>query len=212
IVFTGNDGREQTLYYFSTNVANDGFKVSGFAKFGDRLGVGDAFVKSASYLLHSSNFSDVRNFLLQHAILVLQDDTGIPVSYFDPNKWQLRPFGRYTGPISIFARNYQPKLTQLFQRGRAEQLDFGLGYQWRVLGSNLLLATRTDARVPEAQISSQTPSGELTAGSTGQPLASTEPDGPSAPTIAPAAGGAGAAAKKAASKTKTQKQRANAAR
>ncbi len=214
IVFTGNDGSEQTLYYFGTNVANDGFKVSGFAKFCDRLGTGDAFVKSASYLLHSSNFSDVRNFLLQHANLVLQDDTGIPVSYFDPNKWQLRPFGRYTGPISIFARNYQPKLTQLFQRGRAEQLNFGLGYQWRVLGSNLILATRTEPKVPEAAISRQTPSGDQPspAGSSLQPVASTEPDGPPAPTGAPPTGAAGAAAKKATSKTKTQKQRANAAR
>ena len=27
-----------------------------------------------------------------------------------------------------------PKLTQLFQKGRTEPLDFGLGYQWRVFG------------------------------------------------------------------------------
>jgi hypothetical protein len=155
IVFSNNEGREQTLYYFGTNIANDGFKSSGFAKFCDRLGMGDAFVKSASYLLHSGGFSDVRNFLLQHAVEVLQDDTGIPVSYFNQDKWQLRPFGRYTGPISMFARNYQPRLTQLFQTGRPEALDFGLGYQWRVLGSNLLLATRIDANAPDAIASNQ---------------------------------------------------------
>ena len=131
IVFVAPDARVRTLYYFGTNIANDGFRVSGFEKFCDRLGTGDAFVKSASYLLHSPNFSDVRNFLLGHTAQVLQDDTGIPVSYFGPAKWQLRPFGRYTGPIAMFARNYQPKLTQLFQKGRGESLDFGLGYQWR---------------------------------------------------------------------------------
>jgi hypothetical protein len=38
-------------------------------------------------------------------------------------------------------------LTQLFQKGRAESLDFGLGYQWRVSRSNLLLATRIEPQV-----------------------------------------------------------------
>src|SRR5262249_22828624 len=144
IVFAAADGRVRTLYYFGTNIANDGFKVSGFEKFCDRLGTGDAFVKSASYLLHSPNFSDVRNFLLGHTAQVLQDDTSIPVSYFASDKWQLRPFGRYTGPIALFASNYQPRLRQLFEKDRAESLNFGLGYQWRVLGSNLLLATRIE--------------------------------------------------------------------
>jgi hypothetical protein len=159
IVFAGADARIRTLYYFGTNIANDGFKASGFAKFCDRFGTGDAFIKSASYLLHSNGFSDVRNFLLRHAVQVLQDDTGIPVGYFAPDKWQLRPFGRYTGPIAMFARNYQPRLTQLFQKGRTEPLDFGLGYQWRVLGSNLLLATRLEPPQPEAgeSIASQGP-------------------------------------------------------
>ena len=152
IAFTDENGREKTLYYFGVNVSGAGFKSSGLEKFGDRLGTGDAFVKSASYLLHSNGFTDIRNFLLQHAALVLQDDTGIPVNYLPSDRWDLRPFGRYSGPITMFARNYQPRLTQLFQSGRAEPLNFGLGYQWRVLGSNLLLATRTGT---EQQLSSQ---------------------------------------------------------
>jgi len=168
IVFAAADGRVRTLYYFGTNIANDGFKVSGFEKFCDRLGTGDAFVKSASYLLHSPNFSDVRNFLLRHTAQVLQDDTSIPVSYFAPDKWQLRPFGRYTGPIAVFARNYQPRLTQLFQKGRAESLNFGLGYQWRVSSSNLLLASRIE---PQAINQSG-------AGSDSESIASKGPDVP----------------------------------
>jgi len=189
IVFAAADARVRTLYYFGTNIANDGFKASGLAKFCDRLGTGDAFIKSASYLLHSNGFSDVRNFLLRHAMQVLQDDTGIPVSYFAPDKWQLRPFGRYTGPIAMFARNYQPKLTQLFQKGRTEPLDFGLGYQWRVLGSNLLLATRLEAPEPETEA-----------------IASQGAD------VAPTDGADQTAAKKAASKSKSQKSRTAAPR
>jgi len=203
IVFAGADGRVRTLYYFSTNIANDGFKVSGFEKFCDQLGTGDAFVKSASYLLHSPNFSDVRNFLLGHTVQVLQDDTSIPVSYFAPDKWQLRPFGRYTGPIAVFARKYQPKLTQVFQKGHAESLDFGLGYRWRVSSSNLLLATRIEPQVinqPSAQSDNET------IASKGRDV---PPDSAEEPATAPAAG-----EKKTKSKngTKNQKSRTAATR
>jgi hypothetical protein len=144
IVFTGSDGREHTLYYFGTNIANDGFKASGLAKFLESLGTGDALVKSASYLLHDGGFSDVRNFLLEHSRSLVQDDTGVPVSYFERGNWQLRPFGHYIGPISIFPGKYQPKLARLFDKGH-ESIDFGIGYRWQGQTSNLLLAVRTDA-------------------------------------------------------------------
>jgi hypothetical protein len=139
-------GPSQTLYYFSTNLANNGFKKSGFEQFCDELGEGFALMKSASYLLHSGGFSDVRTFLLKKSAAIVQDDTGIPLRFFGPD-WQLRPFGRYLGPISLFARNYQPGLAQLFRHGGA--IDFGVGYRWRPNESNLLLAVKKGA-APEA--------------------------------------------------------------
>jgi hypothetical protein len=67
IVFSGADGTARTLYYFGTNIANDGFKSSGFEKFVARLGVGDGFVKSASYLMHGPGFSaDQHHFAGRH--------------------------------------------------------------------------------------------------------------------------------------------------
>jgi hypothetical protein len=56
IDFAGDDGHPQTLYYFSVNVDNDGFEANGFARFCEHLGTGDAFVKSASYLMHQQIF------------------------------------------------------------------------------------------------------------------------------------------------------------
>ena len=38
-------------------------------RFCERLGTGDAFVKSASYLMHRDHFSEVRDFLLEHSRL-----------------------------------------------------------------------------------------------------------------------------------------------
>jgi hypothetical protein len=142
ITFSAGEGPTQTLYYFSTNLTNDGVKNSGFLAFCNKLGVADSFVKSASYLLHGGNFSTVRNFLLDHSATILQDDTGIPVSFFDRKKWQPQPFGHYVHPIAVFSHNYQPKLAELFRKGNPIPIDFGLGYRWRVNESNLLLAQK----------------------------------------------------------------------
>jgi hypothetical protein len=161
IDFVGDDGRPQTLYYFSVNIDNDGFKASGFARFCERLGTGDAFVKSASYLMHHARFSDVRSFLLEHTRLILQDDSGIPVGRFNQASWQLRPFGHYAGPIALFANRYQSKLSQLFNQRRVESIDFGIGYRWRPQSSNLIVATRTDAETRGVAAGAQPVSGEV---------------------------------------------------
>ena len=139
---SSSGGSPQTLYYFSTNRANNGFRKSGFEQFCDKLGEGLALVKSASYLLHSGGCSDVRNFLLRKTVAIAQDDTGIPVRFFGPD-WQLRPFGRYLGPIAIFPGNHQAALAQIFHH--AEAIDFGVGYRWRANQSNLLLAVKKGA-------------------------------------------------------------------
>jgi hypothetical protein len=140
IVFAGSDGEARTLYYFSTNLANDGVKSSGFLKFCETLAPGDSLVKSASYLLHSGGFSMVRDFLLAHSAAMVQDDSGIPLSYYDPQKWDLQPFGRYLGPIGLFAGMYQQKYAELFKKSRP--IDFGIGYRSRPGESNLLLAVK----------------------------------------------------------------------
>jgi len=145
IEFVGDDGRPRTLYYFSADVDNGSFKPSGFAAFCDRLGTGDALIKSASYLMHRDRFSDVRNFLLEHSRLLVQDDSGIPIAQFDQARWQLRPFGHYSGPIGLFANRYQSQLARLFDQGNTEAIDFGIGYRWRTQTSNLIVATKTNA-------------------------------------------------------------------
>jgi hypothetical protein len=142
IVFSDGDGPNKTLYYFSTNLADDGVKTSGFLQFCDKLGVADSFFKSASYLIFSGAFNKVRNFILNRSATIVQDDTGIPLVYFDPKKWRLQPFGHYLGPISEFPACYQPAMTELFRKGNPIPIDFGLGYRWRTNESNLLVAQR----------------------------------------------------------------------
>jgi hypothetical protein len=140
IVFAGSDGVEKTLYYFSTDLSNSGVRASGFLKFCATLAPGNSLVKSASYLMHAGNFTAVRDFILNNSATIIQDDSGIPLAYYSPKKWRFFPFGRYAGPIAEFPRRYQESYAELF--GRAQPMDFGIGYRWRTYESNLLLSVR----------------------------------------------------------------------
>jgi hypothetical protein len=157
IKFAGSDGVEKTLYYFSTDLSNGGVKASGFLQFCATLAPANSLIKSASYLLHSGNFTTVRDFLLTNSSTVIQDDSGIPLTNYDPKKWRFFPFGRYAGPIGEFPGRYQQSYAELFRR--SQPMDFGIGYRWRSFESNLLLSVRlpTDESAPVEATSSTDP-------------------------------------------------------
>jgi hypothetical protein len=157
IVFSGSDGVQKTLYYFSTDLSNSGVRTSGFLKFCATLAPGNSLIKSASYLLHSGNFTTVRDFILANSATIIQDDSGIPLAYYNPRKWRFFPFGRYAGPIAEFAGRYQESYAELFRR--SQPMDFGIGYRWRANESNLLLSVRlaADEPVADATSSAETP-------------------------------------------------------
>jgi hypothetical protein len=145
ITFTGDDNRLRTLYYFRTDLSNDGVAKSGFLRFCASFGFGDSLLKSASYLPHSRNFSEVRDFLLTRSAAILQDDTGVPLKDFDANDWAVKPFGHYVRPISIFPGAYQPAMQRLFATEHARPLPFSIGYRWRDRNSSMILAERKPA-------------------------------------------------------------------
>jgi hypothetical protein len=141
IVFAGSDGVEKTLYYFSTDLSDSGVRASGFLKFCATLAPGNSLIKSASYLMHSGSFSTVRDFILANSATIIQDDSGIPLGYYNSKKWRFFPFGHYAGPIDKFPKKYQESYAELFRR--AEPLDFGIGYRWHSYESNLLMFVRS---------------------------------------------------------------------
>ena len=152
IVFFGVGGAQQTLYYFETNLANDGIKSQpGFIKFCESLGAGRSLVKAASYLMHLADFTTVRDFLLAHSSTIVEDDSGIPIKNFDTAKWTLRFFGNYSAPIDIFKQHLQPDLAAIYAKSHPVPLPFGFGYSWHPSRSSLILAT---AKIPSP------PSGE----------------------------------------------------
>jgi hypothetical protein len=157
IMFAGSDGVEKTLYYFSTDLSNSGVKSSGFLKFCSGLAPGNSLIKSASYLLHSGNFTTVRDYILANSATIIQDDSGVPLTYYNPKQWRFFPFGRYLGPIGEFPGRFQQSYAELFRR--AQPIDFGIGYRWRTNESNLLLSVKlADGSVPvETTSSADTP-------------------------------------------------------
>lgn len=140
ITFAGADGEARTLYYFSTDLSNSGARAAGFLKFCETLGPGNSLIKSASYLLHAGNFTVARDWLLANSATIIQDDSGIPLSNYNARQWRFFPFGRYLGPIGEFPGRYQERYAELFTR--AQPIDFGVGYRWRMHESNLLLSVK----------------------------------------------------------------------
>jgi hypothetical protein len=138
-----NGSVQKTLYYFTTDLSDDGLKHNpNLLKFSETLGPAHVFLKAASYLMHHAAFATVRSFLLQQAVTLLQDDSGIPVKYFAPDKWTLRFFGSYTAPIALFKTEYQSDLRQYYETSSPKPLTFGFGYQYNRHNSTLILATK----------------------------------------------------------------------
>lgn len=142
ITFVGGPGSPpQTLYYFTTDLSNEGIHAQpGFMKFCASQNVGLSLLKSASYLMFQSGFEKVRDFLLTHSRALIQDDSGIPLKDFDPAKWNLRVFGSYSAPIDLFKEHFQPDLQALYSQSQAPPLEFGIGYRWSRTRSTLMLA------------------------------------------------------------------------
>jgi hypothetical protein len=136
-------GRNQTVFYFTTDISDGGIASNpAFMKFCDHYGIGAGFLKSSSYLMFEEGFARVRNFILEHSKIIVQDDSGIPLSYFNRDKWNLRFFGTYVGPIDLFKKYYQPKLQELYRLSNPPDFGIGFGYQWDYRKANLIIAER----------------------------------------------------------------------
>ena len=81
--FRPGASRLQTLYYFCTDISNEGLQANRpLQAFMDRFDAEttSTFVKSASYLMHEPAFSRIRETILQKSSAVVQDDSSIPLS------------------------------------------------------------------------------------------------------------------------------------
>ncbi|NJO01111.1 MAG: hypothetical protein HC880_04890 [Bacteroidia bacterium] len=134
----------QQLYYFGTDLSNAGMQqkpeLAAFIRqFPDKI----TLIKSASYLLHTAPFSQIRQLILEESEACLQDDTGVPYQYFQEGSWQVQLYGKYARPIRDFNHGYQPALAQRFAQDQGvKPIDFTFGYHWWTDNSSIILAQK----------------------------------------------------------------------
>ncbi len=164
-IYLLKDGKIKVVYYFSVNLMNDAMTYSGaqmaglstntpFLQFLKRANINATYLKAASYLLHNPQFSTIRNLLTEESNLILQDDSGIPLRFINPDDWKVRAYGVYDGPISLFSSKYQSEMKRLYVSSDPLGLPFGVGYKWRLGTSNLQLMIKYNEKgVKENQAS-----------------------------------------------------------
>lgn len=132
-------GPKQTLYYFKTDLSGG---KSPFLSWCATHGPGLSLLKAASYLMHSEGFGGVRNFLLEHSRVIIQDDSGIPLRSFTKG-WTVNCYGRYVPHAEMFGKYRQPDLAAIYDRNPPPpELGFAFGYHWQPDRGLLMMATR----------------------------------------------------------------------
>lgn len=130
IRFRGN-GRQKRIFYFAQNLANGSLNPGGpFLRFAASLGRPAAMAKSASYLMHEGDFSNIRDFILTHCRGIAQDPSGVPYRNFVAKGWKLSLYGNYLGTSDPFEEYPQPDLIRAYQEGGRSipAIPFGIGY------------------------------------------------------------------------------------
>jgi hypothetical protein len=132
------------ILYFTGNLADFALRSDArYVAFAGTFGRCTTFLKSASYLMHTDDFSIIRGAILRQSDAILQDDSGLPLTAFD-DSWSLDLYGRYTGVLDIFQSYHQPRLAEIYAAGgpNVHGIDFGIGYKHEAGSSTLILARK----------------------------------------------------------------------
>lgn len=129
--------------YFSVDISDQGIAQKPyFLNYIKSRGTPATYLKAASYLMYNREFNGVRDFILNQSRIILQDDSGIPLQYFNKDKFDLTFYGTYTTPIPLFKARYQADLRAAYVAAKPKPLSFGIGYQFGKGMSNLMLAKK----------------------------------------------------------------------
>lgn len=137
----------KTLYYFSASISNGGLRERPeLITFLTHHAPFNTFVKSASYLMHYSSFTEIKKLLLTHSENIFQDDTGIPYADFKKSlNMTVHLYGEYVKPIKDFDDSrYQADLDSAYQvSSNRAPLPFSLGYHWWTTKQHYMLVSKT---------------------------------------------------------------------
>jgi hypothetical protein len=152
---TESDKSIHQLYYYSVNLADDRLgENKPFQAYVESMKGATTMFKSTSYMLHHKEFSLIRNLVLANSGAVLQDDSGIPYHWFAADQWKVQLYGEYERPYGSFKWLEQVDLRKAYKQPGTKPLPMHVGYGYKKITSNLLLAQRV-APVAQAEQKAQ---------------------------------------------------------
>lgn len=127
----GQQGPVRTLRHIAQDLSNAGLELSpGVLKYLAGRGSVAAMTKAASHLLWSDDFSSIREYLLEHAVWMVSDSTGIPPRFATAAGFVQEPYGVFEGPSvygpvqKLDSRGFR----MLFAESPKRPLEFRFGY------------------------------------------------------------------------------------
>jgi hypothetical protein len=141
IDYANRAGEARRIDYVSADLANAGLKAQ-TQLIADIHGLAPyvTFVKAGMYLLGESRFSYLRQTLLDESATIVQDDTGLPLKYFD-SKWAMRFYGAYEAPPPAYTDRAEDALKTALEHRSVAALPFGIGYHVQPAKACLTVAT-----------------------------------------------------------------------
>ena len=129
------------IFYFSQDLSDSGLSASGpFLRFASSLGRPAAFLKSASYLMHETYFSHIRNHLITQTCGIVQDPSGISYRALRERGMRVTLYGDYQNTIPIFKQYEQTDLAAAYQTEPKRPLNFSVGYLLDPKTTSLMVA------------------------------------------------------------------------
>jgi len=123
------------IYYYQTNLVDKYLKQEFTNYLTENKIVEAVLLKSTSYTLHQGNFSKIREFIVNSANIIVQDDSGIPFKDLDES-YNIKIYGKYNKPYGKeFAGYFQEALKER-SASNQEKIPFCFGY-----GCNRQIAT-----------------------------------------------------------------------
>jgi len=137
------DKQVRELVYFSKDISNTGNKkdpsVLAYLK---QRGSVVSFFKAASYLMYKDYFSDITNVVLGQSKIILQDDSGMPISAMQNGGFTTEVLGEYTKTIGLFSNYFQKDMRAEYEAKKPAKLPFTIGYNAEFGECNLQLGTK----------------------------------------------------------------------
>jgi len=128
--------------HFAANLDDSHFHANGpLALYLAGKGRVAALIKAASYLLWFDAFSHIRAYLLDHAVWMLSDSTGIPPSLARAAGFEQDTYGLFHGPMLAQYSHTKSEFLMLWQASPKRMLPFYFGYP-DVDGHGHMMVTR----------------------------------------------------------------------